>query len=121
MCKGNYLEGCYASGELARDNVLRDNQVTGGVSNWSGGSYGWTLSGNVDNVGTSFLKLSGNRPSPYYDLLSDKNGSSSNPNPSTDYQGYSRASVPDVGAFEYATEEEAPPNPPEGLVVSPGS
>ena len=85
-------------------NKLYNNVVSGTVTSWfasSGiqGSFSVTTP-NFSSQGTSFIALSGSKPSPYWSLTASKDGSPNNLL-TVDYLGFPRASIPDVGAFEF--------------------
>lgn len=112
---GNYDEG----GDSA-NNVARNNVVTGTISckrgtGWFYDYYGrqsWTLSNNISGVGTAFINLSGNIPSPYYRLKASYDGSGTGITITTDFDGNIRNLIPDVGAFEAPSI-----SPPQGLRI----
>ena len=64
-------------------------------------SSGWTYSNNYTE--SVLINGSSTKPSPYFDLSAEptNQGSTSNSPPSDDYDGETRGSPPDIGAFEY--------------------
>ncbi len=102
-----------------QSNEFRNNYVTGTVKDWFESTAVrdcFDVRENYDDrKGTSFLTLSGNKPSPYWSLDQKPtfHGYSAGA-PLTDYDGNPRGSIPDVGAFEYDT---MPPSPPTVLRI----
>lgn len=118
----------------AHNNIIRNNVATGPwtVLEEERGSQtdepdllpsqaGWTLSDNLNSQGIGFLSLAGNKPNPFYELISSREGTSLLPAILTDFNGNPRGASPDVGAFEYMEifppPDTTPPSAPSGLSV----
>lgn len=100
------------------DAELASNVVTGTVSNWfNSAATQAKFSVNANNgqeQGTAFLRQTGDKPSPFWQLTASKDGRGTIPGafgsfppdgsadfPALDYDGQMAATPPDVGAFEF--------------------
>lgn len=107
----------WGSGSPSASNCnINNNHKTASDSNsvW-GNPTGYVLSNNTN--GSVSYNASGNKPSPYFDLTASLDGSASNDPPSDDYDGVTRNTPPDIGAFEYGGVVDPSPSPPTGLKI----
>ena len=109
----------YGSGGTGANNTAINNIKTASDVNspW-GNPNGWTFTNNT--VSAVNYQASGNKPSPYFKITASYNGSDSNNPPTDDFDGNLRATIPDIGAFEYISgaPDTTPPSAPTGLAVN---
>jgi hypothetical protein len=107
----------WGSGSPTTSNCnINNNHKTASDSNspW-GNPTGYTLVNNTN--GAISYNASGNKPSPFFDLTASLDGSASNSPPSDDYDGVTRSTPPEIGAFEFAGVVDPPPSPPTGFKI----
>ena len=108
----------FGTGGSGSNDIANNNWKTASDANSPWGTpSGWAFLNNT--TGATSYQASGNKPSPYFDLVASYDGSSVNNPPADDFDGNSRGAVPDVGAFEYqGVADTSPPAAPSGVSIS---
>jgi parallel beta-helix repeat protein len=118
--QGSFINfmGCWDASCDRSGQIIRNNIITGTITNWneigcSGTKY--TQVNNSPNASTNWVGI-GSKPFPYYSTTQSKDGSSLGANgfypPTTDYSGAQRNAIPAIGAFE-----EPKISPPKNLRI----
>ena len=126
-----YFTGCWDNACSRPGNIIRNNIITGTVTNWqecSAEMAGLTVLNNKESTSANWFE-SGEKPGEFYDISKSQDGISSSaelpngyspPSIDYDYNWHLRSSPPDIGAFEFHDanpSDTTAPDPPTGLTV----